>query len=55
MGFDKQKKQVWLRDDDLTTIMINEGSYLPGYGKVMSIGNDGSISAEFGFVKYRKL
>lgn len=53
VGFDKQKKQVWIRDD-LVTIMINKGSHLPGYGKVMSIGNDGSISAEFGFVKYEK-
>lgn len=53
IGFDRQKKSVWIKDDNDNVIKIRKSSFMPEYGTVMSITDDGKIVTELGFVKYK--
>lgn len=53
IGFDRQKKSVWIKDDNDNVIKVVKSSYLPEYGTIKSITEDGKIITELGFVKIK--
>jgi hypothetical protein len=53
IGFDRQKMAVWLKDDDDNVIKVKKTSFLPEYGTVISITENGKIATELGFVKIK--
>ena len=53
IGFDSNKLYIWIKDINQNVIKIKQGDFLPEYGTVISVTEDGQIITKLGLVKIK--
>jgi len=53
IGFDSNKLYIWIKDANQNVIKVKQGDFLPEYGTVVSVTEEGQIITQLGLVKIK--